>query len=496
MLLEVRGVSKRFGGVQALHDASLSVRRGEIHCLAGENGSGKSTLIKIIAGVHRPDAGRITFAGAPAAHLRPIDALRAGIQVMHQDLSLFPDLSAAENIALPSLLEHRQRVTRPARMRARARGALDTLGASIDPSCPVGLLPVAGKQLVAIARALLADAQLIIMDEPTTALTHREVDTLFACIARLKRRGISILFVSHKLAEVLRLAERITVLRNGATVAEGAADGFSHDALVRHMTGRGAGAARRRTPPTPSRAPPALRVTALRRRGAFEDVAFGVARGEMLGITGLLGCGKGELARALFGLPPAEAGTIEVDGRPARIACPRDAIRAGIGRVPEDRLGEGLFAARPVDWNITCTTLERIANRCRLVLPRAVREAALRWVDALGITPPAPSLAAENLSGGNQQKVMLARWLSAGTRVLVIQGPTAGVDVGAKTDIHRLLHAHAARGAALVMVSDDIPELAGTCDRVLLMHRGRIAAQFEGDALCESDLLAHMQALE
>ncbi|MBN1420171.1 MAG: sugar ABC transporter ATP-binding protein [Planctomycetes bacterium] len=482
--LEARGIGKSFAGVRALDDVSIALARGEIRSLVGENGSGKSTLIKIIAGVIPPDAGEIAVEGRPVPRLHPIDAIRLGIQVIYQDLSLFPNLTVAENIALAEELARGRHWVRWREVGAIARDAIGRLGCAIDPRRRVGELTVAERQLVAIARALRRDSRLIVMDEPTSALTPREVETLFSVIRGLRAQGIAILFVSHKLDEVLAASDTITVLRNGRKVAEGEASALDRDALVRHMIGRTVSGSASRPPGGATQSRVLLRVEGLARRGSFEDVSFDLRRGEILGITGLLGSGRTEVAKALFGLEPADAGSIAIEGTPVRIRCVRDAVRAGIAYVPEDRLAEGLFLEQPVDRNIAAAGLKLLARRGGLIDLRRLRVLAARWMEALAIKAPSPKIPVQALSGGNQQKVVLAKWLATAARILILNGPTVGVDVGAKEEIHARIAELARGGMGVIVISDDRPELDALCGRIIAMQRGRIARE-NGEAGCE-----------
>jgi simple sugar transport system ATP-binding protein len=494
--LEVRHISKRFGGVQALRDVSLTLGRGEIHCLAGENGSGKSTLIKVIAGVCRPDEGEIVVNGHSMGHPRPIDAVREGIQVIYQDLSLFPNLTVAENLAINALMEHRCRWATPRRIRHIASEAVARLGFDVDLRKEVAGISVAERQLVAIARALLQDARLIIMDEPTTALTHREIGSLFRVIKNLQGRGISILFVSHKLTEVLEISERITVLRNGGKAAQGDASSFDYGTLVRHMTGREIRKAGLAPLHEGDIGVPLLRVRGLCKHNAFNDVSFDLYPGEVLGIAGLLGSGRTELAMSLFGLAAADSGTIEIDGKPPRPGSVHEAMMQGIAYIPEDRLTEGLFLEQSIERNISAANMGAIAHRGGWLDLGRMRQIAHNWMAALNIVAPSAALPVQNLSGGNQQKVVLAKWLASRARILILNGPTVGVDVGAKAEIHAKLMELARKGMGIIVISDDLPELASLCRRVLVMHRGRIVDELAMAEANDSVLAARLGALE
>ena len=485
--LEARNISKAFAGVQALDGVSLAIGSGEIHCLAGENGSGKSTLIKIIAGALEPDAGEIMIEGRPYAPLNPIKAIHAGIQVIYQDFSLFPNLTVAENIALNRRLAEGKRLVNWSEIRRMAREALGKIGIDMDLRATVENLPVADKQLIAIARALLHEARLIVMDEPTTALTEREVRILLRIIGDLRADGVSVLFVSHKLTEIFEVSEKITVLRNGRCVAHDEAKAFDLDKLTRHMTGRTFGTTPARAVPETG-STPLLGVDGLRKSGHFENVSFSLQAGEILGITGLLGCGRTALALALFGLTPVDAGTISVKGQPARIRSAREAIRYGIGYVPEDRLREGLFPGQSIGWNIIASRLDALSGRWNLLDSDSIEREAQKWVERLRIATPSADEAVETLSGGNQQRVVLARWLAMQPQVLILNGPTVGVDIGSKADIHEIITDLAEEGMGIIVISDDLPEVLHVCDRLLIMKSGRILESIGRLELSEREL--------
>lgn len=484
-LIVMRGVTKTYAGLTALDDVSLAIRPGEAVSLAGENGSGKSTLIKILAGVEQPDRATIAIAGEDFAHLTPRQSAAAGIMVIFQDFSLFPNLTVAENIAFSAELHAGHRLVDRGRARALARRMLDRVGVDIPVDAPVETLSVAHKQLVAICRALASEARLIIMDEPTTALTGREVRVLLDIIRRLKAEGVAVLFVSHKLAEVLEVCEHVVVLRNGRKVAEGLASEFDAASLTRHMTGRTVA----ETPPAPldPAAPRLLEVAGLSKAGAFEDVGFSLRVGEVLGVSGLLGSGRTALAKALFGLVVPDGGSVRLDGRPVPLGDPIAAAAAGIGYVPEDRLTEGLFLTQSIARNIAIGRLDAHARGPALDL-RGLWDETADWLRRLSVRAPDPAAPVRSLSGGNQQRVVLARWLARTPRVLVLNGPTVGVDVGSKAEIHGIIRELAGRGLGLVVISDDLPELVATCHRVLVMRDGRITDDLAGGATSEDDL--------
>ncbi len=477
-LLEARGIKKHFGGVRALEGVSLQLQAGKVLCLAGENGSGKSTLIKILAGVLRPDAGRIVIKGEAKPFLSPRQAIRAGIQVIYQDLALFPNLTVAENLALNTFLEQRRIFLRPKSVEETARRVLDQLALKLELRRPLGELSRADRQLVAIARALLQGAQVVIMDEPTAALTHREALRLLQVVGELKRRRIAVLFVSHRLEEILAASDTIVVLRNGRTAAYGPTADFDAAKLSEAMTGRSV-KSEASAPHTPL-GEPLLEVRGLTRQGAFHDVSFTLRRGEILGLAGLRGAGRGALLQSLFGLVPPEAGTVKLAGRVLHLRNPNEAVRAGIAYLPEDRLSEGIFVERSTALNLAASVLDYLCGPLGTVTPAHLRGFARKWISKLAIKSAGPDAPVGSLSGGNQQKVLLGRWLATNAELFLLNRPTVGVDVAAKEEIHRRLAAMAAQGAGLLVVSDDPPELARLCRRVLLLHRGRIEAQLTG----------------
>lgn len=482
-LIELRGITKRFGGVTALNNVSMSISPGEIHCLAGENGSGKSTIIKVISGVYTPDEGEIVIDGKPVGPLTPQVSISHGIQVIYQDFSLFPTLSVAENIALNSLLKDRRRLIDWRAARRAAVGVLERLGVELDPDATVESLPTSGRQIVAIARAVLADARLIIMDEPTTALTGKEVDNLFRIVRDLQYEGIAVLFVSHKMREMLEISERLTVFRNGAKVAEGPIAEFDEPAITRAMTGRDLHAQRYIWPGGTGL--PRLEVRGLAVDGELHDINLALMPGEVVGVSGLIGSGRTELALALFGMRPGYRGEVRLDGRAVQLDCVQTAITEGIAYVPEDRLSEGLFLPRSIQDNAIAASIPRFSGGGFLNFPRA-RAETLDMFKAMQIAAPGTEAAVSTLSGGNQQRVVIGRWLMTGARVLILNGPTVGVDVGSKAQIHAIIHGLARdKGLAVLMISDDLPELVANCNRVVHMQQGRLTGELSGDALTE-----------
>ncbi len=488
VLVQLSNVSKAFAGVKALQDVSLTIRKGEIHCLVGENGSGKSTLIKIIAGVVAPDEGQIVINGKLFPVLHPIDAIHEGIQIIYQDFSLFPNLTVAENIALSSQLAQGRRFVDWGEVRQIARQALDRIHVKLDLDAPVEQVSVANKQLIAISRALVHNARLIVMDEPTTALTRREVRSLFAVIKKLQQDGVATLFVSHKLNEVLEIADRMLILRNGRTVIDADAREFDQARLAYYMTGRQIDESGYEYRRPPNGQTPLLRVEHLALPGSFVDVSFELYPGEIVGLAGLLGSGRTELGLALYGIHPARSGTIAFEGKRVRIDSVQDAVKLGIGYVPEDRLTEGLFLPQSITRNIVVRTIDHLVGALGLTKPRDLVQHAQFWINALNIKTRSPELPVQTLSGGNQQRVVLAKWLASSPKMLILNGPTVGVDIGSKSEIHAIMKRLASQGMALLVISDDMPELLHTCNRILLMKRGRLVEQLSSQSTSEDEL--------
>lgn len=479
-VLEVRDVVKTFGGVTALGGVSLQLWPGEVLCLAGENGCGKSTLIKVISGAERPDSGTVVVDGTEHASMDTTDAIKSGIQVIYQDFSLFPNLSVAENVVLTSAVAGRRRLFDRSAARRSARAVVSDLGLTLDLDARVEDLSVADKQLTAICRALVNDARVIIMDEPTTALTHSEVDRLFAIVERLRSRGVALIFVSHKLDEVLAISQRVTILRSGRNVLTSPAAELDSRTIAQHMTGRELDESRHVAELDPD-AEPVLEVEHLSLTGAFHDVSFTLRRGEILGVTGLLGSGRTEIAESLFGVLPADSGTVRVDGEVVRLRSIGEAVAAGLGYVPEDRLIQGLFLEKSIADNMIAGSLDQHRTRWRTLDSRAVRGTIDRLFARLRIKAPNVQAPVRSLSGGNAQRVVLAKWLARHPRVLMLNGPTVGVDVGSKAEILDILRAEAADGTGVLVISDDAPELVACCHRVLVVRGGRVVEVLEGD---------------
>ena len=490
-LLKAVDITKSFAGVRALKGVSLEIMPGEIHCLAGENGCGKSTLIKVISGVHPRDGGTLEFDGKPMDKFSPIDAIMAGIQVIYQDFSVFPNLTVMENLALNTELAAKRKVVSKKRMRQIAEEAIAKIDFHVDLDALVGSLSVAEKQMVAISRALMFNAKLIIMDEPTTALTRKEVKALFNIIMKLKAEGIAILFVGHKLDEVFEIAERFTICRSGELVATGNIADLDDQKFTYYMTGRRFQDQTFRAENVTEQ--PVMELKDLTLDGYYENISFSLRGGEILGITGLLDSGRTELALSMFGVKPATSGQILRNGKTVSIRKPQDAIANQIGFVPEDRLSEGLFLTQSIADNTIISEIDRLKTKSGTFDRKARKEEVDRWVQELAIATPDPNNNANTLSGGNQQRIVLAKWLACNPEVLILNGPTVGVDIGSKHDIHMILQKLAReKGMGIIVISDDLPEVLQTCSRVLVLKDGRIVHEAPSEGLTEQTILDYM----
>ena len=471
VVLALDDVSKSFGAVAALRGAHLELRAGEAHALVGENGAGKSTLVKVLAGVHGPDTGRVLLDGEPVHLDGPAAARAAGIAVIYQEPTLFPDLSVAENIFMGRQpLSAGRRIDRR-EMHARCTALFERLGVRLDPERPARGLSIADQQMVEIAKALSFDARVLVMDEPTAALSGVEVERLFSVARSLRDGGAAVLFISHRFEEVFDLCDRITVMRDGQWVSTDPAADLTVDQVVRRMVGREVSSLFPKTEVEPGEV--VLEVRGLTRRGVFSDVSFDVRAGEIVALAGLVGAGRSEVVRAVFGVDTYDEGSVEVAGRRLRPGRPAAAMAAGIALVPEDRRQQGLVMELSVERNATLTRRWQLAKG-GLLSSRAERATAAEWSKRLQVKAGKLADPVSTLSGGNQQKVVLAKWLSTDPRVLIVDEPTRGIDVGTKAEVHRLLSQLAADGLAVVMVSSELPEVLGMADRVLVMHEGRL----------------------
>jgi simple sugar transport system ATP-binding protein len=488
-----QGISKAFGGAKALTDVSFSVSPGDVHCLAGENGSGKSTLIKIMSGVETPDSGLILLGEERLKALTPREAVAKGVQVIFQDFSLIPNLSVAENISLSTSVLQKKRLSNPKKNREIAAKALDLIGVDIDLDATVQSIPVSSKQLVAIARAMNQGVKLLFMDEATTALTRKEIDHLFGVVKTLKERGVATVFVSHKLDEVQEIAQTITILRNGSLAAEGLMKDFDRRAISMAMTGNDVTEVRL-APDVPANAPAVLQVDALSSPGQFKNICFEVKAGEVLGVTGLLGSGRSEIAEALFGMGRVSSGSVTVNGKKVKLSGPKDAVAAGIGYVPQDRLTQGLFLDQSILKNVMASAITEFTGPLGIVKNASMTETITGWISELRIKTDNPQNVATSLSGGNQQRVVLAKWLAMSPSVLILNGPTVGVDIGSKREILEIIRQKALEGMAIIIVSDDIPEIVQIANRVIVIHQGETAAELHAADINEARLYKELSA--
>jgi ABC-type sugar transport system ATPase subunit len=485
--LRIEKVSKTFPGVRALNDISLSIRRGEIHALIGENGAGKSTLIKILSGVYQPDDGaEIVIEGWRAEGLSPIESAKRGIAVIYQDFSLFPNLTVGENIAVAKGIEKGAAFVQWRDMRRTAGKILERLGVDIDIDVQLGTLSIARQQLVAISRALTYNAKLIIMDEPTSALSKGEVDLLFRIMRSLRAEGISFLFVSHKLDELFAISDRFTVLRDGKYLGTFDEEGLDDDRLISLMVGR---KIEYTIFPKRKRTEPVLEVRDISRIGCFRNISFELRGGEILGLTGLVGAGRTEILQAIYGINPPDSGKILLHGKEVSLRSPIDSVNHGIAYVPENRLAEGLVLRKTIAENIVVTVLDKISNRFGLIERDRQDKLAQEWIQRLNIRPNLPEMQASKLSGGNQQRVVIVKWLARESRILLVDEPTNGIDVGAKMEIHRILRDLAEAGISIILVSSELPEILAIADRVIVMRRGRIAGQFDGETVTQEMIM-------
>lgn len=485
-ILKATNIKKYFGGVKALDGVNLEIKKGEIHCLAGENGCGKSTIINIISGFYTPDSGTIEIDGIKYDKMNPKQAIANGIQVIYQDLSLFPNLTVMENLAINMEVAASRKFVSKSRMRKIAEEAVAKIGFEIDLEETVENLTVGMRQMIAISRALLNDAKLIIMDEPTTAITKREVKALFRIIKQLQSQGIAVLFVSHKLDEVFEIAERFTIFRSGKNVAVGNTKELDQNKFTYYMTGREIVSSRYEY--TSENAPTVLEVKNLSLENGFKDVSFCLKKGEIVGITGLLGSGRTELAETLFGYRAADSGEILIEGKPVKIRSINEAIKNGIGYLPSDRVTEGLFLSQPIADNISIEKWNDYANCLGKINRTKIEEMAVHWAKELSIVFHNIEDPVGTLSGGNQQKCVLAKWLALHLKVLILNGPTVGVDIGAKFDIYELVKHLAKQGLTVIIISDDLPEVLMNCNRVMVMQSGRLVEILSTQGLEESRL--------
>jgi len=488
-LLEIENISKNFPGVKALQNVELAINKGEIHALIGENGAGKSTLIKILSGVYQPEPdGIIKMGDEILTNLDPLISLHHGIVVIYQDFSLFPNLSVLENITLGRYVEQDKRLVNYNEMRSVAKEMLQQLDVdNIDLDVPLGDLSVARQQLVAIARALANNAKLLILDEPTSSLSNTEVQKLFQIMFSLKARGISMLFISHKLDEVFEISDRFSVLRDGKYVGTYNADELDESQLIALMVGRQISYTMY---PKRHLDEPLLEIQNFTKKGNFKDINFTLHRGEVLGITGLVGAGRTEVVKSIFGLNTADEGVLLLEGKEISIKTPTEAMDTGIAFIPENRLLEGLVLKKSTRENLALTLLESLSNKLGLINQTKREKLVKTWIKKLEIRPDNPSLLTAKLSGGNQQRVVIAKWLATEPKILIVDEPTNGIDVGAKAEIHKLLRSLAEAGLGIIVVSSELPEILAICDRVVVMRRGRVTAKMFCEGLSQEDIMS------
>lgn len=486
--LEMRGISKSFAGNVVLADVTLTALSGEALALVGENGAGKSTLMKILAGVHHQDGGTILIDGQETNFAAPRDALAAGVAMIYQELSLAPHLTVAENIFLGREPLNNFGLINQKELNTRAQKLLDEYGFKINARQRVVSLSAASRQLVEITRAIVEARRVIVMDEPTSSLTNQEVEELFRLIRDLKSRGLAIIYISHRLEELDEIADHLTILRDGRAVYTGRWGEINTDDMIRHMAGR---ELKEIFPPRrAARGGVKLSVRDLTRRPRFEKISFEARAGEVVGIAGLAGAGRTELAEAIYGSHPAESGEIELDGVKLSSSNAHASVKNGLSLLTEDRKRTGLCLNLPMSTNITLANVGALIKGGRLQR-KIETKASTDYIQKLGIRPPAPSKAAARLSGGNQQKSLLARWLFANSKVFLLDEPTRGVDVAARTEIYREINELAESGAAIVMISSDLPELLGMADRIMVMRRGRLVAELDAKRTSQEEILRH-----
>jgi simple sugar transport system ATP-binding protein len=484
VFMELKGIKKSFSGIYVLKGVDLTVKKGEVHCLAGENGCGKSTIIKVISGVYTADEGEVYIDGKSMKKFSPIDAINQGVQVIYQDFAVFPNLTVAENIAMNHNIESGSKLMNWSESRKLAIKAMQQIGAKMDLNLPVEQLSVANKQMVAICRAILGDAKLLILDEPTTALTAKEVGKLFAIIKNLKEKGIAVIIVTHKLEEVYNIADKLTIMRNGKNVVSGDIKDFDKPTFVKYMTGREIQDINYRPTEIGNEI---LKIEHLSIKGVLNDINFSLGKGEVLGITGLLGSGCGEIGDALFGILPADSGNIYLNGKKIDIKNVGDAVKHKIAYVPEDRLTQGLFLERSIADNIIAASIVDYFTKGMLQCKKIVQSAE-SWIKDINVVAHSSEPPVKTLSGGNQQKVAIAKWLNTHPELLILNGPTVGVDIGAKSDIHTILHHLAETGVGIIIISDDLSELVQNCNRIIVITSGKIQADINSSDINERKL--------
>lgn len=485
-LVEIKGLTKTYPGVQALDDVSFSIKENEVHALVGENGAGKSTVIKILAGVVQPDGGTISIDEEVQRFHHPLDALKKGVAVTYQDLSLFPNLSVAENIGISRVLEEGGVTVDWNEMHRIAKEALEELNVEMDLDRKLRYLSIGSQNLVAIARAMVHDAKVLILDEPTASLAREDIDALFKIINMLKDRGMGVLFVSHKLDEVFTIGDRVTVLRDGKHVSTTPRDELTEEQLVSDMVGRPIRFTRYESRPAGE---VLLEVNNLSKKNNFKEISFALGKGEILGITGLVGAGRSELAQAIFGNNEPDSGEITLLGERVWFSSTEAAMQHGIAYIPESRHTQGLILGKTLTENVTATILRRITTSLGLIDREKQKNTVEEWIDKLKIKPAYPHMMIDQFSGGNQQKSVIAKWLAYNPSILIVDEPTHGIDIGAKAEIHKLLRDLSEEGIGVIMISSELPEVLAVSDRILVMRRGRIAGEFKADSVEQQEIM-------
>jgi ribose transport system ATP-binding protein len=487
IMLEMKGISKSFPGVRALDNVSFSATRGEVHALVGGNGAGKSTLMKILAGAQSPDEGEIYIRGQKATIADPEEARKLGIAIIYQELNLVPTLNTVENVFLGSELTTRKGVLDTPRMVSETKQLLASLELNIDITKPVGNLSVAQQQMIEIAKALHVNAEILVMDEPTASLTDHDIDVLFAIVERLKAKDVSIIYISHRLEEIYRICDRLTVLRDGQIIGTRNTDELTQHELIKMMINRDLNQVFPCSKCTPGQE--ALKVVNLNRKGVLKDINMHVCVGEVVGIAGLVGSGRTELVRAIFGADPIDSGEIYMDGKPVKIGSPNCAVKLGIGLVPEDRKEQGVILKLAVKENVTLASLP-MKHKSGVIKEQNDRLLAQHLSEKLSIRCSDLNQMVGNLSGGNQQKVAVSKWLATESKVLIFDEPTRGIDVGAKTELYNFLRDLAAEGLAVIMVSSDLLEILGLSDRIYVMYNGAITGEVCGSTASHEKVMA------
>ena len=474
-ILEMKGITKRFPGVLALDHVDLTVYPGQVLALVGENGAGKSTLMKVLSGVHQMDEGEILMEGKPVKIENPLASQLMGISIIYQELSVLDNMNIAENIFLGREKRSGRIFVDKKQMHAEARKLLDEVGLDVDTHTMAGELSTAQKQMIEVAKALSFNSKIIIMDEPTSSLTETETDILFGIIRKLREKGVAIVFISHKLAEIFAITDEVAILRDGVSAGRMMTEGCTENDIIKAMVGRDVDDlyAKQAAPIGDV----VLEVKNLNTKGFLKDINFELRAGEILGFAGLVGAGRSEVMRAVFGIDPKESGEIYIKGKKVDIKNPRDAMLQGIGFVPEDRKLQGLVLGMSVGKNTTLAALKAVANKAGFINHKQEKEMADKFVKALEVKTPSNDQLVKNLSGGNQQKVVVAKWLANNPDILILDEPTRGIDVGAEKEIHQLMSDLANQGVAIIMISSELPEVLGMSDRVIVMHEGRIKGQ-------------------